>query len=598
MGTKCRSLISGSNESYAQPSGMVSLSENLSKSLSYDVSSGGGPIDNWQVWSPSHTDASNPYCIRVSGDGKYVFTSSNADYISRHTMSRPYDLSTATFDNTINMASLYLESASYAFDLSPDGKYLYYHGADRDSIALFNMTTPWDLSTLTYGATPYKKWDGVRGATGSTQSVYAFTYGDSGNKIYFSGLVNDTIAQYSLSSAYDVSTISETYSTYTLSASPNNRAIRSIRWKPDGSKFWILEYAQDSIYEFSVSVNWDISSTVTEGNSLSILSYENNPWDFAWNDDGTEFIVVGSTGDVFDRFSLSVAYDISSTLTHNGTTATNDTYPTGCDFNSDGTLIAWCGEGTGAIYIGELSTAYDVTSMGNNYTVYDMNHICHSYNTSSYYIQEIWKVRWASLNSTDDALCVLDGYDDVTTSNYDRIFLIPFVGKDSNFSGLERNGLLTGSLYVYDQSVNVQGTRISPDGTKIFMINGTTMWQYSLDIPYIGLNYPYGFGGLAYDGTSIALNTDALVLGTSFQDFSFSPDGLYIYTVDLNQDRLYVYTTSVPFVIESSAATITFINSFSIVRFDSAPRSVHIAGNNIYICGTSIDDVWYAPIPF
>ena len=116
--------------------------------------------------------------------------------------------------------------------------------------------------------------------------------------------------------------------------------------------------------------------------------------------------------------------------------------------------------------------------------------------------------------------------------------------------------------------------------------------------PFAALAFRFALVTLGFFMFSIYSKEKIWVSRKSFQDFSFSPNGLYIYTIDLNQDYIYIYSTSVPFVLESSAATITFINSIYIGNFENAPRSIHIAGSNIYITGTTSDDVWYAPIPF
>ena len=587
MSINSSSLLTGTVRKAAIPSGMVSQNEYLRKKVSADLASSSlSAVTVNRYFNPVVTGRTAWYDVHVSPDGTKMFLATSSDYIRQYSLSTPFDPSSASYVR--EWSHVQYEGNSYGFDISPDGQYLILCGHDKDGIILFNMSTPWDLSTISYGAIPYKKYDNLATATGvSDASTYSFEFNNDGTKVYFVA-PNDRVAQRTLSTAYDISTAGGvTY--YTMSTSPLNRTARSIRWKPDGTKFWILCDGYNDLFEFSVSTAWDVSSTVTEGNSVDLGTWETGPYDFQFYNSGSNLLVLGMTGDVFDRFSLSTAYDISSTLTHLGTTSAVDSNPTGFDFNSDGTVIAWCGYGMDGIYIGELSTPYDITSMGSNYAKYDLNHYRQSSGNNSYYAYTIVCVRWQS----DDILWVGDLY---TTGDYDRIFRMKYAGKESTHVGNERYGLIAASLFTNNQSADTPlGCRYSYDGTKLWAIDNNIAYQYTVDPPWYGLRTIEGDTTYNYDGSSIALDDNANVEGST-NGIAWSEDGRYLFTAGHSTDEIQQYKTSVPWRL--TGVSLTFMQSFKVTQQETTLRGIHVRGRNIYFIGSSSNKVYWCPIPY
>ena len=588
MSINSSSLLTGTVRNAAIPSGMVSHNEYIRKKVSADLASSSlSAVTVNRYFNPVVTGRTAWYDVHVSPDGTKMFLATSGDYIRQYSLSTPFDPSSASYVREWNHTQY--ESNSFGFDISSDGQYLILCGHDEDSIILFNMTTPWDLSTLTYGAIPYKKYDNLANATGASDTAtYSFEFNNDGTKVYFVA-PNDRVAQRTLSTAYDISTAGGvTY--YTMSTSPQNRTARSIRWKPDGTKFWILCDGYNDIFEFSVSTAWDVSSTVTEGNSVDLGTYETVPYDFQFYNNGSNLLVLGMSGDVFDRFSLSTAYDISSTLTHLGTTGAVDSNPTGFDFNSDGTVIAWCGYGLDGIYIGELSTPYDITSMGSNYARYDMNHFRQSAGNNSYYALTIACVRWQS----DDILWVGDLY---TSSDYDRIFRMKYAGKESTYVGDERYGLIAASLFTNNQTADTPyGCRYSYDGTKLWAIDNNRAFQYTVDPPWYGLRTIEGETTYNYDGSSIELDDNANDEGNTMC-IAWSEDGRYLFTAGYGSDEIQQYKCGTPWTL-AGAVAVTFMQSFKVTQQESTLRGIHVRGRNIYFIGSSSNKVYWCPIPY
>ena len=97
----------------------------------------------------------------------------------------------------------------------------------------------------------------------------------------------------------------------------------------------------DKVYEYTLSSAFDLSSTVTYIDSLSVQSEDTGPVEIQFNNDGTKMYIAGVAGRDINEYTLSTAFDISSTVTHKGSYSINssDVYAYGFSFNNDGTKL-------------------------------------------------------------------------------------------------------------------------------------------------------------------------------------------------------------------------------------------------------------------
>lgn len=172
-----------------------------------------------------------------------------------------------------------------------------------------------------------------------------------------------TIHQYALSSAWNVGTASYTsksFSTATEDATP-----RGIEWKSDGSVFWVAGSTNSAIYQYNVGTPWDISTASYSGTSKSVTAEGTGAFDFSWNDDGTSFVVVTTTGTrTIWQYSVSTPWDLTG-ATYTGKSFTPSTAvdnmnaffwkPGGRTFWMTGTLNR-------RIYEFTCVTAYDIST--------------------------------------------------------------------------------------------------------------------------------------------------------------------------------------------------------------------------------------------
>ncbi len=240
---------------------------------------------------------------------------------------------------------------------SPDGTKMFIAGLASDSVNEYTLTTAFDITTASKV--------GYKAVYSEETALFGASFNPAGTKMYITGHQGDDVVEYDLSSAFDVSTAVYGRRLY-IGGTP-----REITWKPDGTKFFIT-YAQGSVKEWDLTTAYD----VTTGTAGSAFSIGNNmdASGAAFNSDGTRMFVIrtDSPGPQINQYSLSVAYDLSSTISFvdsiSITSIGSGSGHGSIVFNPSGTKMFLLSAGDGLIH--QFSTSsYDsnATASGDNY---------------------------------------------------------------------------------------------------------------------------------------------------------------------------------------------------------------------------------------
>jgi len=215
-----------------------------------------------------------------------------------------------------------------------------------------SVSGQYDLSTATLV-------DSFTGINSQDTSPYGLCFSATGHKMYISGTAQDAIFEYDLSTNFDVSTASYT-ANYGVVAQDN--APNTVAFNNDGTKMYVAGDQNNSIYEYALSTAWSVTSA-TYTTSFSIASYGTDPWGIAFNSDGTLMFTIVLNGTVI-VWALSTAFDIStaSYSTNYSGTQSQLTYATDIDFNSDGTKMFVVDNGGQDVLTYTLTTGFDVST--------------------------------------------------------------------------------------------------------------------------------------------------------------------------------------------------------------------------------------------
>jgi len=253
------------------------------------------------------------------------------------------DLANASYDS-VSFSVLSQDNSPSGIFFKPDGYTLYISGYQNASVYEYSLSSAWDISAMSYvGSFDVSSQDDI---------MTDLFFKPDGLKMYLIGNVNDNVYEYDLSTAWDISTASYSQS---LSILTQESASQGLFFKPDGSKMYITGSVSDSIHEYDLSSAWDIS-TASFLQSLSVSAQEIGPLGLFFNPNGTKMYFSGFGGDDVNEYDLSTAWDISTaSYVQNFYVGSQDTNPTGVTFKSDGSKMYIMGIQNDTIY--QYSTA-------------------------------------------------------------------------------------------------------------------------------------------------------------------------------------------------------------------------------------------------
>jgi 6-phosphogluconolactonase (cycloisomerase 2 family) len=122
--------------------------------------------------------------------------------------------------------------------------------------------------------------------------------------MYAGGSTQDAIYQYTLSTAWDLSTAS--YASKSLSVASEDTNPRGIFFKPDGSVLFVSGINDDEVLQYSLSTSWDLATGTFDNISFSVQSQDPQPHDVHFSTDGSKMYIVGDTYNSVYQYSTSV----------------------------------------------------------------------------------------------------------------------------------------------------------------------------------------------------------------------------------------------------------------------------------------------------
>lgn len=233
-------------------------------------------------------------------------------------------------------------------------------------------TEVWKKEAVSGDATKTFLLDGTPLAGGSFSVTSQNTlpneivWSSDGKKFFMLGSTGTaSVYEYTVSEPYNLkSTVA--YSNNSFSVDTQESNAQGLAFNNDGTKFFVIGPGNDTLYEYTVSVGWDLSSTVAySGNSFSVATEAGTPYGVCFNDDGTKFFVIHDGNELVYEYTVSTGFDLSSTVAYSGNsfdTGSQELTPRSVRFNNDGTKFFIVGTTNNTIYEYTVSTGFDLSS--------------------------------------------------------------------------------------------------------------------------------------------------------------------------------------------------------------------------------------------
>jgi hypothetical protein len=225
--------------------------------------------------------------IGNAGTRMYVVTASGDDVLE-YSLSTAWDISTASYTRSLDVSAQ--EGQALGIALKPDGTRLFVCGGQGDDVNEYSLSTAWNLSTASHL--------GEESVAANSNNPGGLAFSSDGTKMYISS--SSDVDEYALSSAWDLSTASYTDS---LSVSAQFAAAWQPAFSGDGDSLYLVG-ADGKVSEYSLSTPWDIS-TASHVRDLDVSDKEATPTGLIFNDDGTRMYVSGPDSDAVHEYSLA-----------------------------------------------------------------------------------------------------------------------------------------------------------------------------------------------------------------------------------------------------------------------------------------------------
>lgn len=219
-----------------------------------------------------------------------------------------------------------------------------------------NITLGGDLSNASYDSKSFSV---------SSQEIYVqgLFVGNNGTKLYVVGTNNDTVFQYTLSTAYDISTAS--YDSVSFSVSSQTSVPVGLAFKSDGTSFYVADNSTEVIFQYDLTTAWDVSSASYSSKSFSTNSqtgdFQSKP---AFSTDGSVMIVPKFSNDVVYQYTLSTPWDIStaSYSSKSFSVASQETALSAAVLSANGDKLWVIGTAADTVFEYDLSVSNDIST--------------------------------------------------------------------------------------------------------------------------------------------------------------------------------------------------------------------------------------------
>ena len=279
-------------------------------------------VSSWHLSRTNKLDLNppeaNPSGITFKPDGTRMFVLGySRNRVQQYDLSTAWDLTSAgSATESEYLVQNNLSSTQEDFFIDSSGTRMYVLSRSSDSIGQFTLNTAWDISDITFVQDVHLNSTGLSGGvagfvTGEPDPS-GLTFKPDGTILYIVGYNQDRVHQVPLSTAWDIST----HGTITeLSLSPAN-ASQAIQFSLNGKEMYILDYSLDGIAHFTLSTAWDVTTANLNTLSVAFIGIdEATPTGLYYRDDLGKCFIVGRSSDFAREVIANDIYSFNEGIT-------------------------------------------------------------------------------------------------------------------------------------------------------------------------------------------------------------------------------------------------------------------------------------------
>ena len=237
-------------------------------------------------------------------DGTKMFVSGTTGIdINEYALSTPWDVSTATY--TAVSGTLSGDTGPQDIFFKPDGLSVYVSGNTNDTIYMYNLSSAWNISTLN---TTVAALFSVAAQETTPTGLF---FKPDGLKMYVAGSNGDDVNEYNLSVAWDITTAVYFQVTTTVT---QDTAPGSLSFSSDGTKMFVAGTTGDEVNEYTLTSAWNVSTAVWVGRFYT--GFQTLDPTAIYTDLANSTVYIGSSsGDAVYQYYANIAGTLSTANT-------------------------------------------------------------------------------------------------------------------------------------------------------------------------------------------------------------------------------------------------------------------------------------------
>lgn len=257
-----------------------------------------------------------------------------------------WDISGSYYDNKVGNVSAETTSVTGVWFKS-DGLAMYVSGGTTRKAWQYTLSTAWDVSTAVYAN---KQIDFSVEIAVKVDGIFLRSDGANIYALDSVASSGSRIYQYALSTPYDLSTGSFV-ALHTLTVGGQESDPSAIFFSPDGSKCYVAGQGVRTVFQYTLGTPWDLTTGSYASLSKDVSAQVLAPYGLYFKDDGTRMFVL-DYGDKIYQYTLGTPWDVS-TATYAGISfdvTAQDNEASGLAFRADGTGFYIAGDQNNRIY--------------------------------------------------------------------------------------------------------------------------------------------------------------------------------------------------------------------------------------------------------
>lgn len=253
----------------------------------------------------------NPIIKTISTDN--ITLNSNVDNQLQLKEQLYFDIENGSYTDNLGVSAK--DTAPSDVTFNDDGTKAYMVGTSSASVHQYNLSVAYDVSTGVFNQT--------KSVATEDSAPTGVRFNTAGTKMYICGQTGAKIIEYTLSSAWDISTAS--YSTELAISSGVETNIQGVEFNLAGTKMYVTGTGNDGVHEYDLGTAFLVSTGVFS-QSLDVSSYDIVPRGISFTNSDLNLLVAGDNDNSVDMFVLSTAGDLSTAVYANSLSV-NSTAP-------------------------------------------------------------------------------------------------------------------------------------------------------------------------------------------------------------------------------------------------------------------------------